>query len=143
MRIAAVQHDIAWEDKKANFAGLAPRIGQAAAAGADLVVLAEMFSTGFSMNTDVVAEPVGGPSSQFLAEQAAAHDAWVCGSCAEGAEGAQRPHNTLVLAGPDGTVHRYRKRHRFAYGGEDGAFDAGDRLVTVPVEGLRVSLFVC
>ncbi|HEX6424666.1 MAG TPA: nitrilase-related carbon-nitrogen hydrolase, partial [Acidimicrobiales bacterium] len=125
MRVAVVQHDIVWEDKDANFARLAPRIEQAAATGADLVVLTEMFSTGFSMRTDVIAEPEGGPSSQFLVDRAAAHGVWVCGSCPEVHDGSERPHNTLVLAGPDGTVHRYRKLHRFAYGGEDRSFAAG------------------
>lgn len=142
MKVAVVQHDIVWEDRDANFARLAPQVAAAAAAGARLVVLAETFSTGFSMRADVVAEPEGGPSSQFLVAQAAEHGAWVCGSCAEVAASG-RPRNTLVLAAPDGTAHRYRKIHRFAYGGEDRAFDAGSERVTVDVEGVRVSLFVC
>jgi omega-amidase len=142
VKVAVVQHDIVWEDKAANFARLAPMVEAAASAGARVVVLSETFSTGFSMNTEVTAEPEGGPSSQFLLSQAAAHGVWVCGSCPEVADGEQ-PHNTLVLAGPDGTVHRYRKIHRFAYGGEDRKFSAGDKPVSVDVEGLRVSLFVC
>ena len=143
MKVAVVQHDIVWEDKDANFARLAPMIGSAAGTGARLVVLSETFSTGFSMRTDAIAEREGGPSSQFLVEQAAAHGVWVCGSCPEVADGAVRPRNTLVLAAPDGTTHRYRKIHRFAFGGEDRSFDAGSERVTVEVEGLRVSLFVC
>jgi len=161
VKVAVVQHDIVWEDKEANFARLAPMVASAAATGARLVVLSETFSTGFSMRTDVIAEPEGGPSSQFLAAQAAAHGVWVCGSCPEVAEAADgdgdsegdgeregdgatgRPRNTLVLAGPDGTVRRYRKIHRFAYGGEDRSFEAGTERVTVEVEGLRLSLFVC
>ncbi len=55
----------------------------------------------------------------------------------------QRPHNTLVLAAPDGTQHRYRKIHPFTFGGETKHFRAGDEFVTVDVEGLRVTLFVC
>ena len=143
MKVGVVQHDIVWEDRAANFTRLAPQVAAAAAAGARLVVLSEMFSTGFSMRVDRTAEPVGGPSSQFLVDQAAAHDVWVCGSVPEVPVVGEPPYNTLVLAAPDGTVHRYRKIHRFAYGGEDGAFSAGDRRVTVEVEGLRVTLFVC
>ena len=104
MKVAVVQHDIVWEDKDANFARLAPMVASAAATGARLVVLSETFSTGFSMRTDVIAEPEGGPSSQFLIAQAAAHGVWVCGSCPEVGDGGDRPRNTLVLAGPDGTV---------------------------------------
>ena len=70
MRIAAVQHDIAWEDRDANFARLAPQVARAAAAGAELVLLSETFSTGFSM-TPGIGEPEGGPSSSFLCAQAA------------------------------------------------------------------------
>jgi predicted amidohydrolase len=143
VKVAVVQHDIVWEDKAANFARLAPMIEAAAAAGARLVVLTETFSTGFSMRTDVTAEPEGGPSSQFLVARAAAHGVWVCGSCPEVAREGEPPSNTLVLAGPDGTVHRYRKIHRFGFGGEDDRFSAGSERVTVEVEDLRVSLFVC
>lgn len=144
MRIAAIQHDTVWEDKEANFADLAPRIAEAAAAGARLVVLTEMFSTGFSMDTEKTAEPVGGPSSTFLSAQAAEHDVWLVGSCPEQVEGEDRPHNTLVLAAPDGeTQHRYRKIHPFTYAGEHEHFAAGEDFLTVDVEGVRVSFFVC
>jgi len=68
---------------------------------------------------------------------------WVWGSAPELAEGAALPHNVLILAGPNGVVHRYRKIHPFSYAREHERYAAGDRLVTVDVEGLRVSLFVC
>jgi predicted amidohydrolase len=146
MRIAAVQHDIVWNDRAANFARLAPMIAGAAGAGAELVLLTETFSTGFSVDTDDFAEDEDGPSSAFLRAQAAATGAWVCGSCPEvppGASEDRRPHNSFVLAGPDGTVHRYRKIHPFTYGGEDKHVRPGDELVTVQIGGLRVSPFVC
>lgn len=143
MKVAVVQHDIVWEDKAANLARLGPLIEAAAGAGARMVVLSETFSTGFSMRVDVTAEPVGGPSSRFLIDQAAAHGVWVCGSFPEIPAEGGAPYNTLVLAGPDGTAHRYRKIHRFGYGGEDDRFSAGSERVTVEVEGLRLTLFVC
>lgn len=143
MRIAAIQHDITWEDRDANFGHLAPLIASAAGAGARLALCTEMFSTGFSNNIDAIAEPVGGPSSQFLVEQARTNDMWVGGSCPEVADGEDRPHNSFVLAGPDGTVHRYRKIHPFTFAGEDRYFQAGTDLVTVDIEGLRVTMFVC
>jgi len=143
MRVAAIQHDIAWEDPKANFTALAPRVAGAAGAGARLIVLTEMYATGFSMNTDVTAEPVGGPATSFLVEQAQRHDAWVAGSVAERVDAAERPFNTLVLAAPNGAVHRYRKIHPFTHSGEHEHFRGGRDHVTVDVEGLRVTLFVC
>ncbi len=150
MRVAAVQHDIVWEDRDANFARLAPQVARAVGAGAELVLLTETFSTGFSM-TPGIGEPEGGPSSEFLAGQAAEHGVWVAGSCPEVAAGtggagggvAELPYNSLVLAGPDGTVHRYRKLHPFTHGGEHERFRAGEAPVTVEIGGLRVTPFIC
>jgi predicted amidohydrolase len=143
MRVAALQHDIVWEDPEANFERLAPQIARVAAAEARLVVLTEMFSTGFSMRTERTAEPVDGPSTQFLVEQAKTHGVWLCGSLPEQPDDLDRPYNTCCLVSPDGTVHRYRKIHPFTYAGEHEHFAAGEEFVTVEVEGLRVTLFVC
>jgi predicted amidohydrolase len=143
VKIAAVQHDIVWEDREANFVRLEPMIAAAATAGARLVVLTEMYSTGFSMATERIAEPLGGPSARFLVEQAQRHQVWVCGSIPEHVDETPLPFNCLVLAAPDGACHRYRKIHPFSYSGEHERFAAGHEHVTVDVEGLRCSLFVC
>jgi len=144
MRIAAIQHDIAWEDRDANFDHLAPLIAGAAGAGARIALLSETFSTGFSMSPKI-GEAEGGPSSQFLTAQAKEHGIWVGGSCPEVPPGSadDRPFNTFVLAGPGGEQHRYRKIHPFTYGKEHERFQPGTQLVTVDVEGLRISMFVC
>jgi predicted amidohydrolase len=150
MRIAAVQHDIVWEDRDANFARLAPQVARAVGAGAELVLLTETFSTGFSM-TPGIGEPEGGPSARFLAGQAAEHGVWVGGTCPEVADGTggagggdtALPYNSFVLAGPDGTVHRYRKLHPFTHAGEHERFRAGEKPVTVEVGGLRITPFIC
>ena len=142
MRIAAVQHDIVWEDRTANFARLAPQVARAVGAGAELVLLTETFSTGFSM-TPGIGEPEGGPSAGFLAGQATEHGVWVGGTCPEVATGEQLPYNSFVLAGPDGTTHRYRKLHPFTHAGEHERFRAGEKPVTLEIAGLRVTPFVC
>ena len=143
MRVAAIQHDIVWEDRDANFAHLDGLIGDAAQQRAQLVVLSEMFSTGFSMDTGRIAEPFDGPSAQFLVEQATRRRLWVCGSAPEVQPGDDLPSNTLLLAAPDGAVTRYRKIHPFSYGGEHEKYAAGTERVTLEVEGVRCSLFVC
>lgn len=143
MRVAALQHDIVWEDRDANFARLAPMIADAAASGARLIVLTEMFSTGFSMRVDRVAELPDGPSAAFLVDQAQAHGVWVCGSFPEQPAAEARPFNQLVLAAPDGATHRYAKLHPFGYGAEPEHYAAGDAFLTVEVEGVRCSFFVC
>jgi predicted amidohydrolase len=140
MRIAAVQHDIVWEDREANFGRLAPQVARAVGAGAELVLLTETFSTGFSM-TPGIGEPEGGPSSQFLAGQAAEHGVWVAGTCPETTADGELPYNSFVLAGPDGSTHRYRKLHPFA--DERDRFRSGEGPVTVQVGDLRITPFIC
>jgi omega-amidase len=142
MRVAAIQHDIVWEDAPATHALVRPMIAQAAAAGAGLIVLAEMFGTGFSMRPERIAEPEGGPGEQFLLEQATEHGATLIASIAQtGPDGRHR--NNAVVARPDGTVHRYAKIHPFTYAGEHEQYAAGEEHLTVDIDGLRTSVFVC
>ncbi|MBI1759440.1 MAG: carbon-nitrogen family hydrolase [Actinobacteria bacterium] len=157
MRVSVVQHDIAWEDPAATQLRLVPLIEQAAAAGSRLVVLTEMYATGFSMDTDRIAEPPGGPNEEFCVAQATRHGVWLAASVAQwrvaqwqvaplpvaGSPGRGRPRNVGLLAAPDGTVHRYAKIHPFSFGGEDRHYEAGDVTLTVDVEGVRVSLLIC
>ena len=122
-------------------------IAAAAAIGSQLILLTETFSTGFAVDVPGLGEPEGGPSSQFLMEQAARHGVWVCGTCPEIPAGSEptdaRPANSFVLAGPKGEVHRYSKIHPFTFGGEDQHFRAGTELVQVTIDGARVTPFVC
>jgi predicted amidohydrolase len=138
-----VQHDIVWEDPPANFRRLAPMIERAVVDGARLVVCTEMYSTGFSMRTDRIAEPEDGPSVQFLADQARVHDVWVCGSVPERVGDDPLPCNQLVVAAPDGALHRYAKIHPFTFGREHEHYRAGDRFLTLDIDGVRCSFFVC
>jgi len=143
MKVAAVQHDVVWEDRVANHAHLADLIAGAAAEGANLVVLTEMFPVGFSMAAERIAEPPDGPSIGFLVQQAEEHGLWAAGSVPVRDEPELMPVNRFVLAGPDGTLHHYDKMYPFTYAGERDHYRPGDRPVTVTIEGVRVSLFVC
>jgi predicted amidohydrolase len=143
MRIAAIQHDIVWEDPAATCRHLEPLVAGAAASGAELVVLTEMFATGFSLDAERIAEPEGGPTSTWMLEQAAAHGLWLYGSVPERRSADAKPRNVGILVGPDGTSHRYAKIHPFTYAHEHDAYDAGAESVTVEVGGLRISLFIC
>ena len=142
MRVTGIQHDIVWEDGPATCAQLAPAVAEAAEGGADLVVLTEMFATGFSMDPGRIAEDPGGPVEQFLCEQAEANRVAVAGSIAQwGPDG--RAQNVLVLADPSGVRARYAKIHPFSYGGEDRHYAPGEEVVTVEIGGARVTPFVC
>ena len=80
MKLAVVQHDIAWEQPEENFARLAGLVAEAAGADARLVVLTEMFSYGFSMDVAKIAEAPDGHSSRFLIAEAQKHDIWLGGT---------------------------------------------------------------
>lgn len=144
MRVAALQSDIAWEDPVANFDRIDPWIEAAARAGARLFALPEMFACGFSMATERIAEPKDdGPSLAFLKARARRYGMWLAGSIPEREESGGQPFNTLALVAPDETVHRYRKIHPFTFAGEHQSYQAGRDFVTVDVEGLRLTLFIC
>jgi len=158
VKIAAIQHDIVWEDGPATRSRLEPLVAQAAAGGARLIALAEMFATGFSMQPHRVAEEPGGPNERFLIEQAQRHGAWLIGSIAQWSEPGHSTGtgtdtdtdtdtrlavNVAVLAGPSGQLYRYDKIHPFSYAGEHEHYRAGTDFLTVEVEGLRVSVFIC
>jgi predicted amidohydrolase len=147
VRIAAIQHDIQWLDREANFLHLESFIASAAQGGARLVVLSEMFSTGFAMGekwVNELREPFDGPSSQFLQRMAQKFGVWVGGTCAELPETNDAlPGNTFIVSSPDGALTRYVKMNPFSYSGEDKWFRAGSNIVTLNIEGIRVALFVC
>jgi predicted amidohydrolase len=150
MRIAAVQHDIAWEDGDTTRKRVAPMITHAAAAGARLVVLSEMYATGFSMHPELTAEDPGGPNEQFLIDQAAEHGVWLIGSIAQWAANSpalpgenRRATNTAVVAGPTGELYRYDKIHPFSYADEHLHYLPGTDFLTVTIDDLRVSVFIC
>jgi predicted amidohydrolase len=141
--IAGIQADLEWEDPPANRRALRPRILEAAARGARLVALPEMWPSGFSMRPEAVAEEEGGESERFLADAARECGAAVCGSVAQRPAGGRRARNVFLWATPDGAVRRYAKIHPFTYGGEAERYDAGDELVTFAWEGVRVTPLVC
>jgi predicted amidohydrolase len=143
MRVAAIQTDLAWESPELNRRKLQPRIVDAAAAGARLIALPEMWPTGFSLRPEAVAEPEEGPSERFLADMARASGAAVCGSIAQVRPRGGRARNVFVCVLPDGTLHRYAKIHPFRFGGETERYDGGDELASFTVDGVRVTPLVC
>lgn len=142
MRVAAIQHDICWKDASATHARVTPMIERAVDDGAGLIVLTEMFATGFSMEANDIAQPPDGASVTFLRDTAARHRTWLAASVAVAEEG-RRARNRFVAAGPHGELVTYDKRHPFTYAGEHEEFDPGDDLVTFEIDGLRITPFVC
>ena len=141
MKVALLQTDIAWEDVEENHRRAERLLAEAAGGGARLAILPEMFSTGFSMDSQRIAQSPGGPSESFLREQAKSRNLWILASIPEAGE--PSPRNVALLVSPQGTVTRYAKIHPFSFAGEHEHYGAGDRVVTAEVEGVRVTPFVC
>jgi predicted amidohydrolase len=140
LRLALVQTDLAWHDAQANRARFAALLEQAR--GADLVILPEMFTTGFSMESAALAEPEEGATQAWLREQAERLQAVVTGTLiVQAADGSYR--NRLLWAQPDGQVRHYDKRHLFRMAGEHEHFAAGTEQALFELKGWRVRPLIC
>ena len=118
-------------------------IAQAAAAGARLIVLTEMYATGFSMHPDRIAEDEGGPNEQFLLDQAAEHDAWLIASIAQ--RGSRTAGSATTRCWPARTARctATPRSTRSATPASTSTTPPATSFLTVDVDGLRVSVFVC
>jgi predicted amidohydrolase len=106
------------------------------------VILPEMFTTGFSMESAELAEPEDGPSSIWLREQAQRIGAVICGCLIiQAADGSYR--NRLLWARPDGSFAYYDKRHLFRMAGEHKHYTPGERQVQFEIKGWRVRPLIC
>ncbi|RRV24420.1 amidohydrolase [Pseudomonas sp. o96-267] len=140
LELALIQTTLAWHDPAANREHFQTLLEQAR--GADLVILPEMFTTGFSMESAELAEPEDGPSSIWLREQAQGIGAVICGSLIiQAADGSYR--NRLLWARPDGSFAYYDKRHLFRMAGEHKHYSAGDQQVVFDLKGWRVRPLIC
>lgn len=143
MNVVCLQLDIAWEDKAANHARTRALIEAAAPARNSLVVLPEMFATGFSMNVAGVSDSPRRQTQEFMAGVAAVHQIYLMGGVV-GTAPDGRGVNECVVYAPDGDeVSRYRKIHPFTPGGESAHYRAGDELVIFDWQGFAVAPFIC
>ena len=132
LTVTTIQPDLVWEDKAANCRNLEARI-LAIPDPTEVVVLPEMFSTGFSMRPAALAEPMDGPTVSWMRE--------ITGSLIIEEEG--HYYNRLIWMLPNGQYGYYDKRHRFAFAGEDEHYTAGHKRLIASVNGWRVLLLVC
>ncbi len=141
LTITTIQADLSWEDKAANLLRFEERI-YAIAEPTELVILPEMFSTGFSMRPQTLAEKMDGPTLAWMKKVAAAKKIILTGSLI--IEEGENYFNRLIWMLPNGQYGYYDKRHRFAYAGEDEKYtSAGDKRLIASVKGWRVNLQVC
>jgi predicted amidohydrolase len=141
--VAAVQFDIAWEDKRANFSTVRRLLERAALPQNTLVALPEMFATGFSMKVDAVAEPYEGETEQFLGQLANDFGVFlVAGAAMRGKDGKAR--NKALVFSPEGKlIGWYAKMRPFTPGGEKDFYAPGKAVTSFRWDECMVSPFVC
>lgn len=140
LTITLIQTSLFWEDKAANLAMLEEKIN-AIATPTELVILPEMFSTGFSMKPKQLAETMDGETISWMKRIAASRKIILAGSVIIEAEG--NYYNRLIWMLPNGQYGYYDKRHRFAFAGEDEHYTAGNRRLVAQVNGWKVNLLIC
>ncbi|MGF7217894.1 putative amidohydrolase [Spirosoma lacussanchae] len=140
MHLTLLQPDLYWQDPVANRAILEERI-MTLPEPTDLIVLPEMFTTGFTMDAAAVAEPMNLTTFRWLKQMAAQTGAVVTGSYVV-REGTAF-YNRLIWMQPDGQFDTYDKRHLFRMAGEDGIYTAGNRRLIKTWKGWRICPLIC
>ena len=143
VKIGMIQLDTAWHDKEANFAKAESLIRDASSAKCEIVVLPEMFNTGFSMEIEKIGEELLGKTSEFLARVAAEYEvAIVAGYPIFGHEGKGR--NAAIAVDERGNiVGTYFKMFSFSYANEHLYYDFGRTPIVFKIRGMSASIFIC
>ncbi len=140
LRCTTIQSSLQWENIAANLKIFEQKM-KPLSGTTDLVVLPEMFTTGFSMNAVPLAEKMDGQTMQWLIGQAASLNAAIIGSFI--AVENEKYYNRLAVVFPDGTYHFYDKRHLFTLADEHLTFTAGNKLMIVEWKGWKICPLIC
>lgn len=140
MKVTLLQTDLVWEDKRANLQRIEQHLSTIDSA-TELLILPEMFTTGFTMNPNPVAEAMDGPTIQWLQKTAMTLDAAVTGSFVAKEDG--HFFNRLIWMQPDGHYQWYDKRHRFTLAGEHEHYQAGKQQLLVEWKGWKICPLIC
>ena len=140
MKVALVQSDLIWENPQANLRAFEEQFKNIEP-DTDLIVLPEMFTTGFTMHPERVAETMNGSAVTWLKQKTIEKQSAITGSVVITENG--NYYNRLIFAFPDGSLAHYDKRHLFTLAGEDKKYTAGNQKLIVDYKGWKICLLVC
>jgi len=140
LKIALIQSNLIWEDPTQNRVNFAEKIKQIEEQ-VDVILLPEMFTSGFTMNPKQVAETMQGESINWMREIAKRSEAAIGGSLVISEN--QNYYNRFVFAKSDGSLETYDKRHTFTLAGEDKVYKAGSKKLIVDYKGWKLCPLVC
>jgi omega-amidase len=142
LTVALGEYDTGWHDPALSISRVRDLASKSRDAGAQLLVLPEMCTTGFTMDTATFAEDFDGPSIKALASIAAEHELWIVAGISMSREG--KFLNSAVAFSPDGSVAgTYDKQRLFGFAEETSVYSAGDGPSVVDINGISLGLFVC
>jgi omega-amidase len=140
MKLTLIQTSLYWEDREKNLSHFDKLIGEIKEK-TDLIVLPEMFTTGFTMNPEKLAEPWNGDTLTWLKAKAGEKNAVLTGSVS--VEDGGKYYNRLFWVEPDGNVSHYDKRHLFRMAKEDQHYTMGSKKIIKSLSGFNVCPLVC
>jgi predicted amidohydrolase len=140
LNVTFIQTSLSWEDKEKNLSNFSKKI-DLLSPSPDIIVLPEMFTTGFSMRSDELAETTDGLSVSWMKDKATMKNCVITGSVI--IKENNRYFNRLIWASPDRTIHCYDKRHLFGMANEDKYFSKGAEKLVVSYKGWRVCPLIC
>jgi omega-amidase len=140
MKLSVVQPDLVWENKSENLQNL-ERLLSSLDDKTDLVILPEMFNTGFSMQTDKLSEPTNGDTFHWMVNMSEKGKYGICGSyiVREGSN----VYNRWVFVGPEKERWFYDKHHTFSISGENKYIVAGNNRLVFGFRGFRINPYIC
>lgn len=140
LKAALLQADLHWEERDLNIQKFEEQMN-GVSMEVDLIVLPEMFTTGFSMNAANLAEPAQGKTFEWMQKIAAEKDAAVTGSLITSEKG--HYYNRLYFVYPDGSFKKYDKKHTFTLAEEDKTYTSGKERLVLNYKGWKICPLVC
>ena len=140
LHVVGIQADLFWENPSKNRASFEEKIN-GLLENTDLIVLPEMFTTGFTMNPQKVAEKMDGTTITWMQKIAIEKQTAITGSLV--IEQNNNYYNRLVFVHPSGTIESYDKKHSFTLAGEDKVYTAGNQKLIVRYKGWRICPLIC
>ncbi len=137
LKICGLNFDINWNNKELNFKNIAENLREEIA---DLFILPEMFSTGFNMQPEKIADR-NEETLRWMKKFASEKKAAICGSASIFEN--EKFYNRFYFVMPDGNYHQYDKKHLFSFSGENEIYSAGKERIIVGYKGWRILLQVC
>lgn len=147
LHIVGIQADLVWENPEENLAFFEEKINHLSKE-TDLVVLPEMFTTGFTMHPENVAENMNGNAVSWMIKMASKHQIAITGSLVieepfDCAQVDKKYYNRLVFVHPSGKIETYNKRHSFTLAGEDKVYTSGNKRLIIDYKGWKICPLIC